>query len=138
MGIQDNKQKLKMKRCLGILFLMTMILCANAQKKEISNARDNIKKNRNLEQAEKSMNDLLNDSANRQNERIWITLFDALVKQYEQGNEKLYLKQKYDTIKLFNLMKRMVQVAESLDSLDSSFLPYPSPYFQSYLLTCPS
>ena len=109
-----------MKRCLGILFLMTMILCANAQKKEISNARDNIKKNRNLERSEKSMNDLLNDSANRQNERIWITLFDALVKQYEQGNEKLYLKQKYDTIKLFNLMKRMVQVAESLDSLDSS------------------
>lgn len=108
-----------MKRLLGTLFLMIFVISANAQKKEISNARDNIKKNRNLEQAEKSMSDLLKDSANFRNEKIWTVLFDALVKQYEQGNEKLYLKQKYDTTKLFNLTMKMIQVAERFDSVDA-------------------
>ncbi len=108
-----------MRRLLSVLFLMTIMLSANAQKKEISNARDNIKKNRNLEQAENSMSNLLKDSANRYNEKIWATMFDAVVKQYQQGNEKLYLKQKYDTTKLFNLTKRMIEVAEGLDSVES-------------------
>ena len=108
-----------MKRLLGTLFLMILVMSANAQKKEISTARDNIKKNRNLEQAEKSMSDLLKDSANFRNEKIWLVLFDALVKQYEQGNEKLYLKQKYDTTKLFNLTMKMIQVAETFDSVDA-------------------
>ena len=108
-----------MKRLLGTLFLMILVISANAQKKEISNARDNIKKNRNLEQTEKSMSDLLKDSANFRNEKIWTVLFDALVKQYEQGNEKLYLKQKYDTTKLFNLTMKMIQVAETFDSVDA-------------------
>lgn len=97
-----------------------MMLCVDmsAQKKELSAARDNVKKNRNLEQAESSMQKLLNDSANRYNKKIWITMFDAIVKQYEQGNEKLYLKQQYDTTKLFNLTKRMISVAQSFDSIE--------------------
>ena len=35
------------------------------------------------------------------NKKIWNILFDAVKKQYEQGNEKLYLKQAYDTAQLF-------------------------------------
>lgn len=107
----------------GAVFLMLFFLAWTwplaAQKKEISAARDNIKKNRNLEQAEKSMQNLLKDSANRRNEKIWITMFDAIVKQYEQGNEKLYLKQKYDTAQFFNLTKRLFTVAVSADSIDA-------------------
>ena len=80
----------KMKRLLGILFLIMLCVDMSAQKKELSAARDNVKKNRNLEQAESSMQKLLNDSANRYKKKIWITMFDAIVKQYEQGNEKLY------------------------------------------------
>ena len=108
----------KMKRLLGILFLIMLCVDMSAQKKELSTARDNVKKNRNLEQAESSMQKLLNDSANRYNKKIWITMFDAIVKQYEQGNEKLYLKQQYDTTKLFNLTKRMISVAQSFDSIE--------------------
>lgn len=114
---------MKRKGRLGAVFLTLLFLsCAcplSAQKKEISTARDNIKKNRNLEQAEKSMQNLLKDSANRRNERIWVTMFDAIVKQYEQGNEKLYLKQKYDTAQFFNITKRMFTVAESADTVDA-------------------
>ncbi len=106
----------------GAVFLMLLFMVwiypLSAQKKEISTARDNIKKNKNLEQAEKSMLNLLKDSANRRNEKIWVTMFDAIVKQYEQGNEKLYLKQKYDTAQFFNLTKRLFTVAVSADSID--------------------
>ena len=119
MGMMDNIFNNKMKRLYSILFMLLLFVCASAQKKEISNARDNIKKNRNLEQAEKSMSDLLKDSANRYNDRIWSTMFDAIFKQYVQGNEKLYLRQNYDTTKLFNLTMKMIRTAESLDSVDA-------------------
>lgn len=90
-----------------------------AQKKQISNAKENVKKGNNLENAEKSMVELLKDSANRQNDKIWTILFDALKKQYDQGNEKIYLKQKYDTANLFNIASRMFQQMEAYDSIDA-------------------
>lgn len=90
-----------------------------AQKKEISIARENIKKGTNLEKAESSMRTLLKDSANRYNEKIWLTLFDAVKKQYEQLNEKLYLKQQSDTAKFFTHTRHMFDVLESLDSIDA-------------------
>ncbi|MBO4315092.1 MAG: hypothetical protein J5867_03880 [Prevotella sp.] len=107
-----------MRRLYFLLFLLFLALGIYAQKKEIATARDNLKRNKNIEQAEKSMLSLLKDSANRGNEKIWVTMFDAIVKQYEQGNEKLYLKQKYDTAQFFNLTKRMFSVAETIDSMD--------------------
>ena len=82
-----------MKRITLLLCIICICLQINAQKKEISLAKDNIKKGTNLEQAESSMANLLKDSANRNNEKIWLTLYEAQKKQYEQGNEKLYLKQ---------------------------------------------
>lgn len=108
-----------MRRLYYLLFLLFLSLGIDAQKKEISTARDNLKRNRNLEQVEKSMLSLLKDSTNRGNEKIWVTMFDAIVKQYEQGNEKLYLKQKYDTALFFNLTKRLFSVAVSTDSIDA-------------------
>jgi hypothetical protein len=89
-----------------------------AQKKTISQAKDFIKSGKSLDKAEQLMMDLLKDSANRKNEKIWLTLFEAQQKQYDEGNEKLYLKQQYDTASLFNLARRMFATLEGLDSLD--------------------
>lgn len=108
-----------MKRITLLLCIICICLQINAQKKEISLAKDNIKKGTNLEQAENSMANLLKDSANRNNEKIWLTLYEAQKKQYEQGNEKLYLKQDYDTAKLFLSVKKMFQTLEGLDSVDA-------------------
>ena len=108
-----------MKRITLLLCIICICLQINAQKKEISLAKDNIKKGTNLEQAESSMANLLKDSANRNNEKIWLTLYEAQKKQYEQGNEKLYLKQNYDTAKLFLSVKKMFQTLEGLDSVDA-------------------
>ena len=92
---------------------------AHAQKKEITAAKDLVKAGKNLDQAQKNMEKLLADSANRGNKKIWGVLYDAVRKQYEQGNEKLYLKQAYDTAKLFNIARQLFVVAQQLDSVDA-------------------
>lgn len=107
-----------------VRIIVTSILCffllpLAAQKKEISTARDQVKQGKDLEKAEQSMMKLLADSSNKSNEKIWNILFDALQKQYNQGNEKLYLKQKYDTASLFNVASRMFTAMESYDSIDA-------------------
>lgn len=89
-----------------------------AQKKEITTAKDYVKSGKNLDKAQSSMEKLLKDSANRANKKIWTVLYDAINKQYEQGNEKLYLKQKYDTVSLFNLTLQLFDVAQQLDSVE--------------------
>lgn len=117
---------------LGILILLVAFSSATmcAQKdakandrktvaKAISTAKANIKKGAALAEAEASMRDLLKDSDNLDNEKIWLTLFDAVKKQYEQLNEKLYLKQQSDTAKFFTHTLHMFDVLESLDSVNS-------------------
>lgn len=94
-------------------------MSAFCQRKEIAQAKVNVKDGKNLAQAEQSMAALLADSANRGNEKIWLVLFDAIRKQVEEGNEKFYLKQKYDTAQLFTLTRKMFVVLEGLDSLDA-------------------
>lgn len=64
------------------------------------------------------MTDLLKDAKNKDNEKIYLTLFDALREQYAEGNEKLYLKQQYDTASLYNITKKIFTVLEALDSVD--------------------
>lgn len=103
---------------LFLLFVLSLPLSTVAQKKQISQARDNIKNNKDLDKAEKSMRTLLEDSVNRTNSKVWMTLINSLIAQYEQGNEKLYLKQQYDTAALFNVTKRMFEVMEDFDSID--------------------
>ena len=91
---------------------------AGAQKKEISEARSSIKSRSNLEQAEASMRELLKDSANRGNIKIYQTLADAVRAQYEVINEKLYLKEQFDTASLFTTARKMFLTYECLDSAD--------------------
>lgn len=90
-----------------------------AIKKDIAQARTYLKAGNNFDKAEQLMQNHLRDTANRHNERLWIIMFDAVKRQYEQGNMKLYLKQKYDTASLFNLTKRLFTIAEAFDSIDS-------------------
>ena len=103
-----------------ILLLLTMITpCLWAQKKELSQARSYIKSGKDYDKAEKLMVDLLANPENRTNAKIYATWYDAVSGQYAQANEKLYLKQKYDTAAFFNITKRMYEVAQSLDTLDA-------------------
>ena len=97
-----------------------MATMAMAQRKELSQARTYIKSGKDFDKAEKLMTDLLEkDTTNRTNEKIYLTWFQAVTKQYEAANEKLYLKQKYDTAAFFNLTRRLYAIAETLDTLDA-------------------
>lgn len=109
-----------MKRTiLSTLLLIILIPCMNAQKKEMDQARTFIKSGKNFDKAENLMRQLLKDSANRENEKIHLILFESIRKQYDQGNEKLYLRQKYDTLNLFVSLRKMFHSLETLDSLDA-------------------
>lgn len=89
-----------------------------AQRRQIGDARTILKSGKNLDKAEKLMTDLLKDSANLDNPRIYDVWLEAVEKQYGQLNELMYKKEKVDTAKLFTLTKRMFTIAERLDSLD--------------------
>lgn len=106
-----------MKKILICVFIC-LPLIAWGQKKTMTQVKDYIKSGKNLDKAEKLMTDLLNDSSSRGNEKVWLLLFESQRKQYDQGNEKLYLKEKYDTTALFLVGKRIFDTLEGLDSLD--------------------
>ena len=106
-----------MKKILICVFIC-LPLIAWGQKKTMTQVKDYIKSGKNLDKAEKLMTDLLNDSSSRGNEKVWLLLFESQRKPYDQGNEKLYLKEKYDTTALFLVGKRMFDTLEGLDSLD--------------------
>lgn len=108
------------KRLFVVIFaLLPVWICACAQKKEIAQAQTYLKSGTNLDKAEASMRTLLKDSDNRQNMKIWLVLTEAIKKQYEQGNEKLYLKQAYDTTALFLTGHKMFLAYEAMDSVDA-------------------
>lgn len=88
-----------------------------AQKKEIATARDNVKAGKNLEQVEKSMLKLLEDSTNRGNLKIYRLLNISVQKQYNQLNEKMYLKQSVDSAAFFLTLNRAFQHAFRTDSI---------------------
>ncbi len=108
-----------MKRNIVILLFMAAACSGYAQKKDIQAARTYIKSKKDLDKAEQLMLNLLKDSANRDNEKIWLTLYEAQRAIYEQGNEKLYLKQKYDTADLFSATRKLFQTIETFDSIDA-------------------
>lgn len=108
-----------MKRFACLLFSVFFTFAFSyAQKKEIAQAQAVLKSGKDFGKAEESMRKLLADSANRQNLKIWHVLTEAVRLQYEQGNEQLYLKQKYDTASLFTIERRMFMAYESMDSVD--------------------
>ena len=102
---------------LVILLFAGCSLSLMAQKKEISQVKQMIKKSNNLNQAEQIMRNLLKDSANIHNDKVWNTLFEVLNKRYLNGNEALYLKRPCDTTQFYNNIAEMFKVAICLDSI---------------------
>ena len=101
-----------------LLFIGTMFHNAFAQKKEMAQVRTYLKSGKELEKGEKMMRQLLTDSAMQKNEKAWLLLYDVIKRQYDIGNEKLYLKQSYDTATIFNLTRKIFLVLEKLDSVE--------------------
>lgn len=91
---------------------------ASAQRKQIGEARTYLKSGKNLDKAERLMTDLLKDSANQDNKRIYEIWLQSVQKQYEQANERLYTHKQQDTAQFFSLVRRMFSIAFCLDSLD--------------------
>ena len=108
-----------MRKIFFLLFMILMVQGIAAQKKDISTAKAYIKSGKNLDTAEQLMVNLLRDSTHRANDKIWLTLFDAIHKEYAVENEKMYLKQTADTAKLFSYCRKMFLTLEGLDSLDA-------------------
>lgn len=105
----------------GLLLLLcfvVLMLPVQGQRKQIGDARTILKSGKNYDQAEKLMTNLLKDSANLENSRIYDIWLQAVEKQYAALNEQMYRKQKVDTVKLFSLTKRIFIIGERLDSLD--------------------
>ena len=109
-----------MKRIVATFILILSFAPIFAQKKEINAAIDNLKANKDLDKVEASMMTLLKDSSNTSNDKIWNLLFESLKKQYQAGNEKLYLKQNYDTASLFNIASRMFALMTRYDSIEAT------------------
>lgn len=86
---------------------------------DIDKAKSYIKSGKDFDKAEKLMTDLLKDSVNHDNIRIYSTWFESVLGQFNAANEKLYLKQKYDTAAFYNLTRHLQEVAVALDELDS-------------------
>ena len=97
-----------------IFFLPTAV----AQKRQMAEAENYLRSGKNFDKAEQLMTKLLNDSANQQNPRIYELWLQAVEKQYDALNEKMYKHQSIDTIQLFTLTRRIFTIAERLDSID--------------------
>jgi tetratricopeptide (TPR) repeat protein len=112
---------IKKQHAIALLLLLMITPCLTwAQKKELNQARTFIKsgKDKDLENAEKLMVNLLNDQKNKDNKKIYLTWFDAVRGLYTQANERMYLNQKQDTAAFFALNRRMFTILETLDSIE--------------------
>lgn len=88
-------------------------------KKQLNDAKNNLRQNKNLDKTETVMRNLLADSVNIRDKRLHATLLESLRRQYNQGNEKLYLHQNYDTTQLFLIARRIFEATERFDSIEA-------------------
>ena len=111
---------MELKKLKTIFILALIVMSAQAQKKELGQARTYIKSGKDYDKAEKLMTDLIaKDSASRYNKKVYATWYESVLGQYQQVNEKIYLHQKYDTTTVYTLLNRLYRVAETLDTLDA-------------------
>ncbi len=105
----------------AVLFAMPSYAQNNKRlvRKSIDQAKTYIKSGKDFDKAEKLMTNLLKDSTNHDNIKIYATWFESVSKQYDAANEKLYLKQKYDTAAFYTLTRHVEEVAYALDRLDA-------------------
>ena len=105
-------------RIYSILFLLCFTIYGYSQRRQLQEARVIIKSGKDFGKAEKLMTDLLKDSVNQNNMRIYDLWLQSVEKQYEQVNEQMYKKQPVDTTSLFSLTRRIFMIGERLDSID--------------------
>ncbi len=110
---------MKLKRFFTIIVIAVTVLPVLAQKKVLHEAEDILKTGKNLDKAEKLMTDLLKKQEYQENLKVYVMWYKTVLAQYDEANQKLYLKEKYDTTKFFGLAQRLFQVAETLDSIDA-------------------
>lgn len=101
-----------------IVFSVIVATSCMGQRRQLQEARVIVKGNKGYDKAEKLMTDLLKDSSNLDNPRIYDMWLLAVEKQYGQLNERMYKKEVVDTTKFFELTRRMFTIATRLDSLD--------------------
>ncbi len=115
----NKVRKMKFRKisiCIALLFVS---LTVGAQRKQIGEARTFLKSGKNFDKAEKLMTDLLKDSANRENKRIYEIWLQSVQRQYDQANEKFYMKKQQDTAQFFSIVRRLFTISFRLDSLDA-------------------
>ena len=105
-------------RVITVFCCVMMAIACLAQRRQLQEARVILKSGKNFEQVEKMMTDLLKDTANQENTRIYDFWLQSVEKQYGAVNEQMYKKQKVDTVNFFTLTKRIFTIGERLDSLD--------------------
>lgn len=101
-----------------ILLLSSFNIGLYAQKKDIAQAKTLLKSGKDLEKAESLMRKVLADTTKKYDEKHWSILFDIIKKQYDNINERIYLKQRYDTIAVFNNISKLFIVADTIASLN--------------------
>ena len=100
------------------ILLLSLTITATAQRRQLQEARVILKGDKDYDKAEKLMTNLLKDSANLANTRIYDMWLQAVEKQYLQVNERMYKKEEVDTAGFIGLTRRMFDIGLRLDSLD--------------------
>jgi len=100
------------------ILLLSLTITVTAQRRQLQEARVILKGDKDYDKAEKLMTDLLKDSANLSNARIYDMWLQAVEKQYLQVNERMYKKEQVDTAGFFGLTRRIFDIGLRLDSLD--------------------
>ena len=99
------------RQTIYLLILLTTLLLpltpVSAQKRQMAEAENYLRSGKNYDKAEQLMTKLLKDSANQQNPRIYNLWLQAVEKQYDDLNERMYKHQSIDTTQLFNLLTQI-------------------------------
>lgn len=97
-----------------------------AAKTAIKNATDMEKNDNNaqrklnaLEKSEQTIGNYLSQEEYKERKDLHLLLIDLIRKQYEAGNEKMYLKQKVDTAWYVKTGRRMFLAIKTFDSIDA-------------------
>jgi hypothetical protein len=101
-----------------IATLLVAPLCATAQT-ELKTVKSAIKAGTKLDEAEKTINECLAKEPYNTDAEYYLTAFEVQKKINEAENEKAFLKQKYDTLRLFGSIRKMYDYLERLDTLDA-------------------
>lgn len=89
----------------------------SAQKKDIAQAKTLLKAGKDLDKAEDLVRKVLADTSKKYDEKHWDLLFNIIKKKYDNINERIYLKQKYDTAAVFNNALKLFEVSDAVSSL---------------------